>query len=305
MTDPVITTLLVLVSFLVGGNNAAVAVGTVVGSRIIRRSTGLLIVCIGYAFGLGLEGSKLQLLRSELFPGITETSAVLILIVASLVFSLASLRRIPASLTYALVGSIVGLALASGGKLNLTYLGETTFLWLFGPIAILFLSVSMARLAATRRGSFWGRVQVYRGGLILAGFFTAYALGANTLGAILSVVSSNGPTNLVAVAVGSAAGALILGRGPISRLGRELYALGYSSAFLSQTLGAIVIELSTQFGIPLSASRVVTSSTIGVGLSRPVRILNPRSVYIFFAEWFAVPGIAFVLSFCMGRLLNL
>ncbi len=288
---------------LVGGNNAAVAVGTVVGSRIIHRNTGLLIVCLGYILGLLLEGSKLQVLRIELLPAITEADAGIVLIVASLVFVFADLRRVPASLTYALVGSLVGLAVATGSKFNVIYLGETSILWLFGPIVVLFLAAGIARLIATRGGSSWGRVQIYRSGLLLAAFFTAYALGANTLGAILSLTPSNSPINLIVVTIGSALGVLILGRGPISRLGREIYALGYSSAFLSQILGATVIELSTQAGIPLSASRIVTSSTIGVGLSRPVRILNPRSVYIFVVEWFAVPSAAFLIAFVLGRFL--
>ncbi len=305
MTSEVITLLLIVISFLVGGNNATVAVGTAVGARIIRRSTGLLITCLGYVFGLFLEGSKLQLLRIELLPMITETQAASILIVATLVFFFASLRRVSASLTYALVGSLVGIALALGGKPDLSYLGRTALLWLVGPIVVLLFSTVVARIASGRGGNSWRRVQIYRVGLGLAAFFTAYALGANTLGAILSLIPLIEPSNLFVVAGGSVVGALVLGRGPISRLGREIYALGYSSAFLSQTISAAMIELSTQAGIPLSASRIVTSSTIGVGLSRQVRILNPKTVYIFFAEWFSVPVIAFVVSFLSEWLLHL
>lgn len=305
LTSAAIILLLTLVSFLVGGNNAAVAVGTAVGSRIIRRNMGLLITCLGYVFGLFLEGSKLQILRIEFLPIITDNQAVSILIVATVVFLFADFRRVSASLTYALVGSLIGIALALGARFDLSYLTKIGLLWLVGPVVVLVLSTTVARVVARRGGNSWRQVQIYRIGLVLAAFFTAYALGANTLGAILSMIPSNGPTNLFVVAFGSVAGALVLGRGPISRLGREIYALGYSSAFLSQTISAAMIELSTQAGIPLSASRIVTSSTIGVGLSRPVRILNPRTVYIFFAEWFSVPVVAFVVSFTLERFLNL
>lgn len=236
---------------------------------------------------------------------ITETQTAAILIVATLVFFFANLRRVSASLTYALVGSLVGIALALGVKPELSYLGKTALLWLLGPIVVLSLSIGVARLVSRRGGSSWRQVQTYRVGLVLAAFFTAYALGANTFGAVLSLIPTSEPTNLYVVVGGSVIGALVLGRGPISRLGREIYALGYSSAFLSQTISAAMIELSTQAGIPLSASRIVNSSTIGVGLSRPIRILNPKTVYIFFAEWFSVPVIAFVVSFLLELLLHL
>ena len=265
---------------------------------------GLLITGLGYTSGLFLEGSKLQILRIEFLPTITENQTASILIVATIVFSFADIRRVSASLTYALVGSIIGIALALGVNLDLSYLTKIALLWLVGPVVVLVLSTGLARLVSRRDGNSWRQVQIYRIGLVLAAFFTAYALGANTLGAILSMIPSSGPINLFVVASGSVVGAFVLGRGPISRLGREIYALGYSSAFLSQTIGAAMIELSTQAGIPLSASRIVTSSTIGVGLSRPVRILNPRTVYVFFAEWFSVPMAAFVVSFLLERFLH-
>ncbi len=288
-----------------GGNNAAVAAGTAVGARIIRRSTSLQITCVGYLFGLLLEGSKLSRLRSELLPQSADNAIILVLVVSVSVFVLADVFRAPASLTYALVGSMVGLSLTLGSKLDLAYLGETLILWLVGPLIVLALSAQLARVISRRKGNPWRRLPIYRAGIVVAVFYSAYALGANTLGAILSIVPSSGLVELVVVGAGGVTGAVILGRGPINRVGDELYALGYSSAFLSQALGASVIELSTQAGIALSASRIVTSSTLGVGLARPVRILNPKTVYIFFAEWFAVPLVAFALSFLLGRILHL
>lgn len=303
MAAAAIVGLLALVSFLVGGNNAAVAAGTAVGSRVIRRNTGLLITCAGYLIGLLFEGSKLSRLRIELLPNSTDIAIILVMSVSVLIFVLADVFRTPASLTYAMVGSLVGLSLTLGNKPNLGYLGEMLLLWLLGPLVVLASSAQLARIIVRRRGNPWRRLPIYRVGIVVAVFFSAYALGANTLGAILSIIPSNGILELLVVGAGAVTGALILGRGSINRVGDELYALGYSSAFLSQAFGASVIELSTQAGIALSSSRIVTSSTLGVGLSRPMRILNPKTVYIFIAEWFAVPSVALALSFLLGRLI--
>ncbi len=305
MTDFLVIGLLLAVSFLVGGNNASVAAGAAVGARVINRRSGLLLTSAGYVIGLLLEGDKLERLRAALLPNPTETAILLVLIVSILVFILADVQRAPASLTYAVVGSLVGLSLAGGSVLDLNYLAETVALWFAGPLAVLLLSAGVARILAGKSSSPWKLVQVFRIGIVAAVFYSAYALGANTLGAIVSIVPDAGQIQIIAVGLAAMAGAFILGSGPISRVGEELYALGYSSAFLSQALGATIIELSTQAGIPLSASRIVTSSTLGVGLSRPVRLLNPKTVVSFAGAWFAVPLIALALSFILGHYVTL
>lgn len=301
MSSPLILPLLLIVAILVGGNNAAVAAGTAVGARVIRKKTGLYLTCIGYVSGLVLEGDKLLKVRNALLPSPNDASIMLVLLVSLAVFILADLMRSPASLTHALIGALAGLGLATGAGMNLMYLSEIVIVWIAGPVIVIGFSAVLARLLLKRRGDPWWRVRIYRIGIVVAVFYSAYALGANTLGAVLAIIPSGSDWDLLVCGGGAVIGALLLGRGPISRVGEELYALGYSTAFLSQALGATIVELATQFGIPLSASRIVTSSTLGVGLSRPTRVLNPKTVYFFAAVWFAVPVLAFLLSFTIAR----
>ncbi len=62
-----------LLGIVVGGNNLAACSGTIIGSGMVTRRTGVLIAVTGYISGLAIEGPKLFRVRQVFLPVETST----------------------------------------------------------------------------------------------------------------------------------------------------------------------------------------------------------------------------------------
>src|SRR5713226_2865918 len=103
-----------LLGIVVGGNNLAACSGTIIGSGMVTRRTGVLIAVTGYISGLVIEGPKLFRVRQVFLPVETSTEVFSILIATLIVFLGGELFKIPLSLSKAVTGAIMGVVFAAG-----------------------------------------------------------------------------------------------------------------------------------------------------------------------------------------------
>src|SRR3990170_1626263 len=123
-----------LLGMLVGGNNLSASSGTIIGSGMISKRSGILLAVVGYLLGLALEGPKLFKVREAFLPNETTAQVFIILLSTLLVFLLGEMGKIPQSLSKAMTGAIVGVSLAAGAFQRAGYLALILGFWLVAPL---------------------------------------------------------------------------------------------------------------------------------------------------------------------------
>ncbi|HZD12771.1 MAG TPA: hypothetical protein VE177_04545, partial [Candidatus Binatus sp.] len=86
-----------LLALVVGGNNLSAVSGTVIGTGIVRKRTGVFIAMIGYILGLTIEGPRLFRLRELFLPNETILDVLAILVAALMVFLIGETSKVPIS----------------------------------------------------------------------------------------------------------------------------------------------------------------------------------------------------------------
>ncbi len=288
----------------VGGNNLSACAGTIIGSGMVRRRTGVLIAVAGYVTGLALEGPKLFRVREIFLPNNTSIGAFSILLASLLVFLGGEYFKVPLSLSKALTGSILGVS-AALGILTLTgYLELIVAFWILVPIVATALGVLLILLDdRLSPRNLWMKLTLLKAGLLPLAFLSAYVLGVNTLGLIAGIPYNETFGANIAVGFGAILGAFTLGRGALRRLTEGIFSLRYPNAFYAQLVGSATIELANQLAVPLSITETVSSGIIGSGLARRMRVLNVRNIFLIISSWVLSPMAGFVLAFFLTKLL--
>jgi len=301
MNPPIDALSLVLAGLLgavVSGNNISACCGTIIGSGMVKRRSGIMIAIAGYLLGLLIEGPKLFKVRQAFLPTETSTEIFSILLATLLIFIGGELTRVPLSLSKALTGTILGVSFAIGTLQQTDYLILILIFWVSAPIVATALGMFLVRLDdrySTR--NLWVKLSLLKAGLVVMAFLSAYVTGSNALGLIAGVPSNQPQIAIVAVAIGSVLGAFVLGRGALRRLTEGIYSLRYPNAFYSQLLGAGTVELANQLGVPLSTTETVSSGIIGSGLASKMRVMNSRNVFLIIASWVISPALGFLLGY--------
>ena len=293
-----------LLAMVVAGNNLSAVSGTIIGTGIVRKRTGIMIAVIGYLLGLAIEGPRLFSVRDILLPKETVLDVLSILIATLIVFTIGEMSKVPISLSKALTGAIIGTSIAVGLFTYKSYLTLVLAFWFLTPIILTLLGVVLIRLDDRYSPkNTWKKLAILRGGLLLVAFFSAYVLGSNTLGLIAGVPNNQSSAASLVVGLGSVLGAFTLGRGTLRRLTEGMFTLRYPNAFFSQLVGAGAVELASQFGVPLAITETVSSGIIGSGLGRKMRFMNTRSVSVIMISWVMSPVIGFAAGYILRSLI--
>ena len=307
MTAPVDTASLVLaglLGMLVGGNNLSACCGTIIGSGMVRRRSGILLAVAGYITGLVIEGPRLFRVTEVFLPANTSTGAFSILLASLLVFLGGEFFKVPLSLSKALTGAILGVSASLGILGQTRYLALILGFWFLVPLVATALGVLM--IVVDDRMSprnLWFKLTLLKAGLLPLAFLSAYVLGVNTLGLIAGVPYHQSFDATIAVGLGAILGAFLLGRGALRRLTEGIFSLRYPNAFFAQLVGSATVELANQLAVPLSITETVSSGIIGSGLARRMRVLNVRNIFLIISSWIISPIAGFLLAYVITKLL--
>ena len=278
----VVATLLIL---LVSGNNAQASIGNLIGAKVVRARTALVVEVVGVSLGLLLQGTSMETAASHLARGLSSEAVLMVLGLSLALFVVAHFTRIPLSLTHTLPALLAGVALAFTPYFFLMILA-----WMAAPIAALIATPLVSRLASgIGSNSFWDKVEVYKALLLLVSFLFAFTLGANTIGLIVAV-EGFGALSVPAAIGGVVVGTFFLSSGEIRRVSSEMFDLGYSNAMSSMLTSAVLVEASTLVGIPMANTMVQNTAVFGAGLSYRTRFFSAKSFYLVALSWLVFPA---------------
>ncbi|MCX8181541.1 MAG: anion permease [Candidatus Methanomethyliaceae archaeon] len=294
------TTMLVIT----GANNASNSAGTVAGSKVISYRNGVIIFILGIAAGAVLEGWKLSnAVQGKALHGVLETfSLEVVMGVTFAMLILATTLRLPLPITQALYGASLGSALYMGIPIDWSNVSSVFLSWLATPISAMFIAYVLTKI--TRKLMFKGVSEtIVTYGILTIGtsFYTAYALGANTLGLIVGVVGIDlgGFQTLILAIVATSLGGFLMGERVARTVGEGMASLGPATGFSSQFSAALVVHLFTQAGIPVSISHSVIGGVLGGGLGKGFRALGKGFLVRLIILWTLVPGFSLIMAWIM------
>ena len=229
---------------------------------------------------------------------------------------------LPSSSSHALIGGLIGAAVAKAGfgPLVASGIGKTVafiFLspmlgFLFGGLLLVLVSWIFRRSSPSRIDRWFRRLQ-----LISA---AAYSLGhggndaQKTIGIIwVLLIAANvlGPKDsvpgwvIVSCYVAIALGTFFGGWRIVKTMGQRITKLKPVHGFCAETGGAIMLFMATGLGIPVSTTHTITGAIVGVGSTRKVSAVRwGVAGNIVWAWIFTIPASAFIaaVSWWIGRI---
>ncbi len=285
----------VFLGWSLGANDAANLFGSAVSSHMIRFWKAALLAALFVILGAVLEGGHgIETLQS-LSPMDLEM-AVLTSVAAAATVTGMTLLRLPVSTSQAVVGAIVGAGLLQH-QLHLQGLVKVAICWVGTPLAgILFAVIIYVSLGwAYNRAPYnlFQMDQIVRIGLVIAGCYSAYALGSNNVANVTAVFVGAGRLDIFAATlVGGlsiAFGILTFSRGVMETVGKNLVALDPYCALVVVLSGALAVHVYTWVGVPVSSSQAVVGAVLGIGILKGTQTIRLKTLFSILLAWFVTP----------------
>lgn len=318
MADVPVTLIVVMALALVfdfsnGLNDAANAIATVVGTRVMSPTKAILMsACLNIAGAFaGTAVAKTVgagIIKPEAFSDLYVLIAALS--AAALWTLFTSYYGLPISASHALIASIVGAGIAFAGTDALIASGlfKVLIALLVAPFAGFVIGfLVMTAINWIFRSSNPARVHNVFGRLqILSAAFMAFSHGNNdaqkTMGIMTMALLVSGRIQefavpwwvilIAALAMGS--GTAIGGWRVIKTLGMRIAKLRPVDGFAAESSAALVITVASRFGLPLSTTHVISAGITGVGSTKRLSAVRwgiARSILLAWVLTFPVCGI--------------
>ena len=277
-----------------GFHDAANAIATLIATRGARPGPAVALSAAGNLLGAVLVGSAV----AETIGGIVEVpgaAAVSVIgagVLAATAWNVATWRLgLPSSSAHALVGGLVGAAVAAdgihavrwGGLEGLQPVGVLGVLIALAVSPVIGFGVALAIARANRRMLRRATVAVHapirRAEWVMSGALS-FSHGANdgqkAMGVIAALLLASGHATTLAVPLwvkvvcGAALtfGTALGGWRIVRTIGRRIFHLAPEDGLASQSSSTAVILASSVGGAPVSTTEVVASSVVGVGAGR-------------------------------------
>jgi PiT family inorganic phosphate transporter len=272
--------------FVNGLNDAANAVATIVGTRVLSPRKAIILAAIFNMAGAATGTAVARTIgKGILLPEAISYETVVASMSAVILWTLvATYFGLPVSLTHGFVAGIAaaGFAVLGADAVNWSKLGEIGSAIVSAPV-LGFIGgfLLMVLLYWIFRNSIPSRVQALFGRLqIISSAFVAYSHGKNDgqmpIGIIMMALVAGGFATwdnipwwvIIIAAVSISAGTAIGGWRVMRTLGFRVTKLRPIHGFAAQTSAAAVIEGASWLGIPVSTTHCISSSIMGVGATK-------------------------------------
>jgi len=292
----------VFLGWSLGANDAANTFGSAVSSRMVKFWTAAVLASTFILIGALLEGGS----GIETLKGLTNLNlkqAVVSSVAAALTVTVMTFLGLPVSTSQAVVGAILGIGLLNR-ELNVAGLGKVVACWFGTPIGGVLAAVVLYKLLAhafNRSSLDLVRSDILvRYGLIGAGIYASYTLGANNVANVTAVFVGAGKLSVFAACLvggGSIAlGVLTFSRGVMQTVGRKLVQLDPFSALIVVLAEGLTVHFYTFLGVPVSTSQAVIGAVLGIGLLKGINTVNRRTMINIVFGWLLTPVIASIIA---------
>lgn len=314
----VLVLMAVVFDFMNGFHDAANSIATVVSTGVLKPGQAVVFaaffnVAAIFVFHLSVAAT---VGKGIVLPGVVDTHVVFGALVGAIAWNFITwYYGIPSSSSHALIGGIVGAAIAKAGIDSLISAGilkTVVFIFVSPLLGFLLGSAMMISVSWSFRSFRPLKVDKWfrRWQLVSAG---AYSLGhggndaQKTIGIIWMLLIATGYTNVADTspptwvilicytAIGL--GTMLGGWRIVKTMGQKITKLKPVGGFCAETGGAITLFLATAMGVPVSTTHTITGAIVGVGATRRASAVRwGVAGNIIWAWILTIPASAFVAA---------
>ena len=285
-----------------GFHDAANAIATVVSTRVLTPRQAIAMAAFFNFTGALVGGAVASTIGKGLVDTeVVTMTTVLCAVIAAFSWNIATWwLGLPSSSSHALIGGLCGAALAAASgdwsvikwnegvwpKVVLPMIASPIAGFVFGALFMFLLLIALHRLTPQFVNSLFGKLQIFSAawmahshgtndaqktmGIITLALFTGTKAGSfEHLPRWLDFLKTPAfvlPTWVIALcAVTMAAGTAAGGWRIIRTLGHQVVKLQPVHGFAAETTAALIIQVASYYGIPLSTTHVISTSIMGVG----------------------------------------
>jgi PiT family inorganic phosphate transporter len=285
-----------------GFHDAANAIATVVSTRVLTPRQAIAMAAFFNFTGALVGGAVASTIGKGLVDtDVVTMTTVLCAVIAAFSWNIATWwLGLPSSSSHALIGGLCGAALAAARgdwsvikwnqgvwpKVVLPMIASPIAGFVFGALFMFLLLIALHRLTPQFVNSLFGKLQIFSAawmahshgtndaqktmGIITLALFTGTKAGSfEHLPRWLDFLKTPAfvlPTWVIALcAVTMAAGTAAGGWRIIRTLGHQVVKLQPVHGFAAETTAALIIQVASYYGIPLSTTHVISTSIMGVG----------------------------------------
>lgn len=307
--------LALMFDFMNGFHDAANAIATVVSTGVLKPQQAVMMAALFNFIAVLVFQLKVATTvgKGTIDPSIVDHYVVFGALVGAIAWNLLTwYYGIPSSSSHALIGGLVGAAVAKAGTGSLIASGLIKTLsfivlspllgLLFGSLMMLLVSWLFVRSTPLRIDKWFRRLQLVSASM--------YSLGhggndaQKTMGIIWMLLIASGfsaagdPLPLwviISCYVAISMGTLFGGWRIVKTMGQKITKLKPVGGFCAETGGAITLFLATGLGIPVSTTHTITGAIVGVGSSRKMSAVRwGVAGNILWAWVFTIPASAFI-----------
>jgi PiT family inorganic phosphate transporter len=269
-----------------GWHDCANAIATVVSTKVLSPGAAVSIAAFMNILGAFLTTAVAKTIGTGIVAPAAITDQVIIAaLLSAILWNLITiLMGLPVSSSHALVGGLIGSAVAHGGmgilnnggiiKIFTSLLVSPLFGFVIGYAFMKLTLYFFGRLSPGAISKHFGRLQ------ILSSSFMAFGHGSNdaqkAMGIITMALFAAGKIDtldvpkwvVITCALAMGFGTIFGGWKIIKTLGVKMLKLEPIHGFAAETSSAAIILVSSHFGMPVSTTHVVSTAILGVGATK-------------------------------------
>ena len=299
-----------------GFHDTANYVATWVGTRALSPRWAVLVSAAANLAGAFVTTAVAKTVGQGIIDtGLATEQTVLAALLGAIAWNLLTWwLGLPSSSTHALIGGLVGAALAQSGSKGVDWGGvwhkviipgaASPVIGFFGAFLLLVLIYRLLHRLTPGVAN-----RSFRSGQLLSGTWVAFTHGANdaqkTMGVIALALFTHGQIShfyipdwvKIAAGLTIAAGTYVGGWRIIRTLGQRIYGLQPEHGFAAQIAAGSTLYLGTHYGFPISTTHVVSGSVMGAGAVRRLSAVRwGVAGNIVFAWLLTIPAAALVAA---------
>ncbi|WP_099467533.1 inorganic phosphate transporter [Konateibacter massiliensis] len=311
--------------FINGFHDTANAIATAVSTKAMALKNAIIMAAIMNFLGAIISTGVAETIAKEVVDLELIANGTTVMIAALITAIMWNLFTwyfgIPSSSSHALIGSLAGAALADAGASAIEFggLGKIVASLLVSPIIALSAGFLMFTLFKKLfKGANLGKANFgFRRFQIVTAALQAFSHGTNdaqkSMGIITMALVTHGFQNDMTIphwvqfacALAMALGTSIGGWRIIKTVGTQIMKLKPVNAVAADLSSALVIQVATHFGLPVSTTHVISSSIMGVGAASRIKGVKWSTAQRMVYAWFTTIPVTIIISAGIFAVLNL
>ncbi len=302
--------------FINGFHDTANAIATAVSTKALTLKMAIIIAAAMNFLGAIVSTNVAETIAKDIvrLDSVSYASVVMMAaILSAIIWNLITWYfGIPSSSSHALIGSLVGAALADAGAsaVEIGGLEKVVIFLIVSPLLALTVGYIMFSLFKLlfKRANLGKANHIFRRLQIFTAALQAFSHGTNdaqkSMGIITMALVTHGYLSEMSIphwvqflcALSMALGTSVGGWRIIKTVGTQIMKLKPVNAVAADLSSALIINVATRFGLPVSTTHVISSSIMGVGASNRLKGVKWSTAQRMVYAWFTTIPITIIIS---------